>query len=225
MWSWGPKNQKKRQSLKSLVLRLLHKPLEDLGGGLIFSWLTWIFLCDVPQDRGMGKWPMEHGQTTLVIYAPPYCSGHPSPPFERPSWAKSPPHAWKGKSPTLLPLSLRPLVGWSYVAFASVIRKKTQRNPCLPADPYLIGLESDQLCHGLSPPHSRKGPESLQKQTIRCFLYYVRSYLCALLPHLFYPPEKDSPLLNPKLCFVLEGSRKDVHIWCWIESLPYCRFL
>ena len=41
----------------------------------------------------------------------------------------------------------------------------------------------------------------------------------------FYPPRKISPLLNPKLCFDLEGSRKDVHFWRWIESLPYCRIL
>ena len=30
------KKPKKRQSLKSLVLRLLHKPLEDLGGSNFF---------------------------------------------------------------------------------------------------------------------------------------------------------------------------------------------
>ena len=36
--------------------------------------------------------------------------------------------------------------------------------------------------------------------------------------------QKISPLLNPKLCFVVEGSRKVVHFWCSFGSLPYCRF-
>ena len=38
-------------------------------------------------------------------------------------------------------------------------------------------------------------------------------------------PKEDSPLLNPKTCFVLEGSRKVVHSWVPIWVFPCCRIL
>ena len=38
-------------------------------------------------------------------------------------------------------------------------------------------------------------------------------------------PKEDSPLLNPKTCFVLEGSRRVVHSWVPIWVFPCCRIL
>ena len=59
----------------------------------------------------------------------------------------------------------------------------------------------------------------------RCSSYHERSYLCTLLPHPFLSPQKVSPPLSPKLCFVVEGSRKVVHFGCRFGFLPCCRIL
>ena len=45
---------------------------------------------------------------------------------------------------------------------------------------------------------------------------------CAFTSSALYSlPKEDSPLLNPKVCFVLEGSRRVVHFWVpiWVFAL------
>ena len=49
------------------------------------------------------------------------------------------------------------------------------------------------------------------------------------MPFTSSPPfilaKENSPLLNPKICFIMEGSRKVGHFWCRFGSLPCCRIL
>ena len=47
--------------------------------------------------------------------------------------------------------------------------------------------------------------------------------MCSLLPHPLSLVQKVSPPLNPKLCFVVEGSRKVAQFWCCFQVLPCCR--
>ena len=59
---------------------------------------------------------------------------------------------------------------------------------------------------------------------IRCNSYYEGSYLCTLLPRPFLVPQKVSPPFNPKLCSVLEGSRKVAHFGADLDFCPVADF-
>ena len=108
--------------------------------------------------------------------------------------SKSPPHVERGIPQRFSPSCFDPLVGRSCMP-SLCGQEKTQGNPYLLADRFSIGPESDQLCLGMSPPHSRKGPESLHKQTIRCFFILLNNSICSLRCKITLAPLPPASLL------------------------------
>ena len=52
----------------------------------------------------------------------------------------------------------------------------------------------------------------------------MKGHICALYFFAPFCALKGSLPLNPKLCFVLEGSRKVIHFWCYLEFCPVAEF-
>ena len=106
----------------------------------------------------------------------------------------------RGNPRRFSPSRFSPSLGGGALPLPLQAEENTKKS-LLPADFLSFGPESSQLCLGLRPPHSRKRPRIPSKINVSMFFALCEVvFMCFTSSPLFYPPEKDSPLLDPKIC-------------------------